>query len=393
MTVKLIRRLLGSRDYRTQAEYADAAARLLVGSGADYRGMRRNTDGLVFTLPLYDGSAFEQMCREHEIPITVVRESGLMHLLKKYRRRPGILIGLVLFITLLIVSEQFIWDMRVVGNENVPSEEIIAALDELGCGIGTYIPSIDFDLLHNEYLLRDDKLSWISVNVRGTVATVEVRELEIPERTDADSTPYNLVASEDGVVEYVEILRGRPAVREGMLVKKGELLASGIEDLKHGFRLVHAEGSVIAEVRRSIDVEVPLQSRVRTATGRVYCEKYLKFFGITVKYFENTHNLGEEYDKIEKELPLRLFGYEKLPISVCETVYSEYEYVPVNYTEDEARTEAFRQLGEKCAEVLRECELVSREINAGIVDGVYKIQCELTVHVDIAGEAPIYTDK
>lgn len=388
----LTRRLLGSIDYRVEDKYADDAARLLVGSGANYRDLIRCDGYITFTMPSSDGTAFFALCADHGIPIEKVRERGARYFLRKYRRRPGIFVGMLLFAASLIVSRQFIWDMKVVGNENVPSDEIIRNLGELGCGVGSFIPGIDFDLLHNEYLLHDDKLAWISVNVRGTVATVEVRELEVPERMDADGMPYNLVASENGLIKYVEILRGKPVVTEGALVKEGELLASGIEDIKHGFRLVHAEGSVIAEVIRNINVEIPLESSVRTATGQEYFEKSLNFFGITVKFFENSVNLPKEYDKIEKELPFKLFGVYKLPISIKETVYREYEYVPVCYTEKEAREIAFERLRVECSSTLEGCELVSREINSEIVDGVYKIRCRLTVHTDIARQAPIYTE-
>ncbi len=393
MMLKFTRRIIGSRDYHVASEHSDSTVRLLVSSGADYRSLKRDAEGLSFTLPLHDGISFEELCRERCIPIELVRERGMSTLIKRYRRRLGIPIGAALFVAVLIMSEQFVWEMRVVGNENVTSQEIISALDELGFGVGTFIPSIDFDLLHNEYLLRDDKLAWIAVNVRGTVATVEVRELERPEKKDADDTPYNLVASEDGIIEYVEILRGKPMVSEGMLVRAGELLASGIEDMKHGFKLVHAQGSVIAEVRRSITVEIPLENSVRTPTGREFCEKYLNFFGIGVKFFGNTENLGQEYDKIEKETPLRIFGSRALPLSVCETVYREYEYVPIRYTEDEARAEAFKVLHERYEQTLEGCELVSREMTSSLDSGIYRITCNLTVHVDIAREAPIYQDK
>ncbi len=391
--VKLTRRIMGSRDYHALPEYADDAARLLVGCGADHRNLKRSKDGLSFTLSLFDGAAFERLCMNHGIKLTIVRERGVIQLVGRYKRRIGIPVGIVLFLTVLFISEKFIWDVRVVGNETVPSESIISELAELGCGVGTYIPSIDFDLLHNEYLLRDDKLSWISVNVRGTVATVEVRELEVPEIKVSEDSPCNLVASEDGLITEVEVLRGSPVVTNGVLVKKGELLASGVQDMKHGIRLTNAEGRVMAEVRREINVEVPLETTAISATGREFSEKYFNFFGITVKFFENTENMGAEYDKIDREYPLHFFFLGEVPISVTETVYREYEHIPVSYTEKEARAEAYRRLRELCDEVLADCELLSRQMSASLEGGAFKINCELTVLKDIAEKSPIYEDK
>lgn len=352
--------------------------------------------GLTFTLPCNDCKRAEQILREGSIDYSVSGEHGIAHLIKKYRKRIGIPIGALLFCAVLFLSERFVWTIEVDGNSLVPADEILARLDGLGCGVGSYIPGIDVARLCDEYLLSDPRLSWISVNIRGTSVSVAVRETEIPESFVPENTPYNLVASEDGFVEYVEILRGTPMVEEGALIRKGELLASGIEELKNGLHLVHATGTVTAAVKRSIRVEVPLEDRVMEPTGREYFCKTLNIFGISVEFFDNTENISSEYDKIEyvkteKERYLRFFDAVEVPISVRETVLREYTAVPVIRTQSEARAEAYRRLREKCDEELVCCELVSREVREGMADGVFVIECELTVIKNIAEELPIYT--
>lgn len=396
MTVKLMRWFEGSRDYRILPEQSEHAVRMLSRAGLKYRKLRMSDDGLSFTLPGGDCKKAEQILKERSIDFEIVGERGIVHLVKKYRKRIGIPVGALLFCAVLFLSEQFVWTLEVDGNNTVPADEILAGLDGLGCGVGSYIPGIDVARLCDEYLLSDPRLSWISVNIRGTSVNVAVREAEIPETFVPENTPYNLVASEDGFVEYVEILRGTPMVEEGALVRKGELLASGIEELKNGLHLVHASGTVTAAVRRSIRVEIPLEDRIKEPTGREYSCKTLNIFGISVEFFDNTENISSEYDKIEydkaeKERYLCFFNAVEVPISVHETVWREYAAVPVSRTENEARTEAYRQLREKCDAVLADCELVSREVREGLADGVFVIECELTVIKNIAEELPIYT--
>ena len=91
------------------------------------------------------------------------------------------------------------------------------------------------------------------------------------------------------------------------------------------------------------------------------------------------------------EEKLCFFDVVTVPITVSETVYREYENVPITRSEDEAKTEAYRELRARCAEVAKDSELVSREISSGMRDGKYVIECELTVIKDIAVEVPIYT--
>ena len=392
MIGKIVRFFVGSRDYCVDAN-ADLAADLLTHSGANCGKIIRDGDSLVFSLQYSDCAAMESIFASHGIHAERIGARGFLYFLERYKKRIGIPIGIFIFFLTLWLSEQFIWHINVVGNENVPEREILERLENLGCGVGTYIPSIEFDEMHQQFLLDSDDIAWIAVNVRGTHATVEVREMLPHDIAPDDSVPYNLVAAEDGIIEYMEILRGSRVAREEDLVRKGELLASGLEQMKHGLRLVHARGKVMAEVKRTVNIEVPLETTVPTATGREFCEKYLNFFGISMKLFENTGNLSEKCDKIERDKKLCFLGTVEVPITVHETVYREYTDVPVTLTEEEARAEAYRRLREETEAATEGCELVSRNVNAGMRDGSYIIECELTVVTDIAKEVPIYTTE
>lgn len=398
MTVELIRAVFGSRDYLVPCEYADRAADTVARSGANYRSMRREERGLVFTLELRDCGGLERILTESGIEYELLREHGLPFLIKKYRRRIGIPIGAVIFCLILFMSDKILWSFEVTGNESIPSEVILERLDALGCGVGTYIPSIDFDGLHAEYLLEYSDTAWIAVNVRGTHASVEVLETKLPETVTDDKLPHNLVAAQDAVIYSMEIHRGVPVVQVGDLVKKGELIASGMVDIKSGFLLAHARGEVKGTVERSISVEVPLEAVRFQPTGTEFSEKYFNIFGISLKFFANTEKLSENYDKIvydriDRESKLTFFGKVEVPVGISESVYIEYAEVPVTYTEEEARTEAYRILSERLRETAAEGDIIYRETDAFFDGAAYRIESKLTLLCDIAQEQPIYIDN
>ena len=116
----------------------------------------------------------------------------------------------------------------------------------------------------------------------------------------------------------------------------------------------------------------------------------MKILGFTINFFRNTGNLPPSCDRIDREVDLRLFDAVELPIKYRETVYSEYAYETVTVDEETARTEAYREFRRRCEEELRGNELVSRDISAGMVDGVYVIDCRLSLLTDIAREVEIY---
>ena len=390
MVVRFLSWLAGRVDYSVGDGTANDAARLLILSGARFRDLRRDGQGLTFSLPLSQSAVIERVFDEHGIPLRRTAEHGLARILRRYRHRYGIPVGIAVFFLILFLSGRFVWSIGVSGNEMLSEREILETLDGLGCGIGSYIPSLDIEGVEEGLLAANREIAWAAVNLRGTRAVVEIREVERAAPVPDEDTPYNVIAAEDGIVRRMELYRGAGEVQEGDLFFKGDMLASGVVETKAGLRLVHARGKVIAEVERDIRVEIPLEREVKRATGRVFREKSLKILGFTINFFRNTGNLPPSCDRIDREVDLRLFDAVELPIKYRETVYSEYAYETVTVDEETARTEAYREFRRRCEEELRGNELVSRDISAGMVDGVYVIDCRLSLLTDIAREVEIY---
>ena len=103
-----------------------------------------------------------------------------MAVVERYKSRCGVLVGAFFLIISMFTSSKFVWRIDIDGNLHVSDEEITKCLENVGFRLGTFIPSVDYDTLHNEFLLECDDVAWISVNVVGNVAKVLVRE-RIPE--------------------------------------------------------------------------------------------------------------------------------------------------------------------------------------------------------------------
>ncbi len=394
MVKLIVRFLLGWWEFIIPDEYADKAANKLLVSGAEYYRMKRQKNGeLYFRLMWRDCAPVCLIFERNAIEYKVKRRYGLPHIFNKYKKRVGILVGAILSLIMIFASERFIWSMEVGGNTSVSDGQIISELGKLGVGVGSFIPDIDFDEVHQRFLIENKQIAWISVNVRGTSAYVEVLETLKPDKAPDETKPYNLVASEDGIIEYMEILRGTPIAKENELVREGELLASGIQEGKHGYFLVHSRGQVFAKVKRAINIEIPLNTTKEIPDDKSYYKKSLKFFGLSLCFFDNTENAPEKCDIIKRETPIRFFDTIEVPIVICEDVYRGYQTREITLTENEAKKLAYKQFFSECEKISRDSELVSRSIEAGLSDGCYKISGELVVLKDIAKKVPIYTGK
>ena len=125
------------------------------------------------------------------------------------------LLAAALLTVLLVVAGNFtIWEFQVSGNETVPDEAVLRALEDYGITIGTRSLDIDQKDMRNHVLLELEDVVWLAVNVRGCVARVQVVE-RVRGQDMAEDGPANAVARRPGLVTRVEALGGQAAVVPG----------------------------------------------------------------------------------------------------------------------------------------------------------------------------------
>ncbi len=351
------------------------------------------TSPLRFTVYLHSVKRLKGAAERYGIEICVLRRHGVPIIIKKYRKRWGIAVGMLIFLSIISVSSLFIWDFEVSGNSTVPDEKIIAGLDALGCGVGSYIDGIDFDLLHNNFLLNNTDIAWIAVNMHGTRAAVEVREMKVADNTDIPKYA-NVIAAEDGCVQLIQTHSGRAAVKIGDTVRRGELLISGVITVREdGIRYDSASGKVYAEVVRTFKVSVPLENTKKIMTGEKIKHKSIKFFGNTVNLFGKSGIPYANYDTIETERQVTLLGRYKIPLWVTTTEFAECTDEIITLSGDEAASEAAAQFSKSLSETIGDGTLVEKEITCGMQDGEYVIDCTVRCVDDIGEIMPIRVNE
>ena len=184
------------------------------------------------------------------------------------RRRYVLWCALGLLLALYGYGSLFIWDFQVTGNDTVPTEKILRALEHNGVAIGTRSLSFDQEELRNHVLLELGDISWLSVNVKGCTAHVQVVERRRPPEIVDRSRPANVVAARDGLVTKLEALDGRALVAAGAVVTRGQLLISGVSDShSDGVRFMRGSGRVYARTWYTLSVLVPLTTAEKTGEG------------------------------------------------------------------------------------------------------------------------------
>lgn len=383
--------LESSISVRTDASCAEAAMTVLMKGAFDYR-IEKKGDGFRFRIPYASKDAFAAACRANSLEFEFVKDHGVRRLLRLYRRRAGLLIGFLAMVVLLAISDNYVWTVKILNNGGVPDKDIMAALDAVGFGPGSKISAVDFDELQNDVLLVSDGIAWITVNMRGTVATVEARAAELGEKEEK-VTGANVVAAVDGQVQYIIPYSGRAVVKAGDVVRAGQLLISGVtqSDLS-GTRFYAADGVVMAATHRTLTVSVPFERVIPVATGRIYNETRINIFNKIINISLNSGNTDGTYGKINDNLksishtdgPVVLFGMIELPITAERETFAEYESQTVTVDTETAIAEAFGKLSRSLAELSESAEILSRTVSASAGDNEVTLVCELDCLEDIA---------
>lgn len=381
--MSLLRYVRGYCRIYAKEEKVAALLSLLMDRGISFTRTREMPDGLIsFYAPYRLPSDAEPYCER-------IERRSLAADVYRYRKRAGLALGLIFAAALIFASRLFVWDVRIVGAENTPSEDILAVLERHGLYIGAYIPSLDKERIAMEITKDDGRFSWFKINMRGTVATIDINERKGREGIEATVPPSNLIASCDAQIELLDVSGGATVVKIGQTVKKGQLLVSGVIDSQAlGYRLVRARGSVYGRTTLAYEVKIPVKYRQKLRSKTVAGEKSIIFFGKSIKVFKNDRILTEFYDIIERKKRAMLFGVP-LPLYISEKEYVCYETTEAERTETECLREAYAALALQSSADLDRAEVIARHTRFDFGDEYLMLYEQVDCIIDIAREVTI----
>ncbi len=322
--------------------------------------------------------------------VKVLSKRGVPFFLYALRGRVALWGGLALFLLIIFVTNQYVWEFEVEGNHIIADGVILEALEDIGVRVGTYTNSINMTDIKNKMILRLDALSWIGVNVKGGKAVITVRErVPLPYMVNKE-IPCNIVAAKDGLVVRMDTFSGAAQVQPGQTVQKGQTLVSGVVDtLNLGARFIHAQAHVQARTWRDITAVTPAEVTGKEYTGRTYSRNAIVFMGNRINLYSGGSVNYEYYDKISTQSVLKLPGGMLFPVSLVTEVFSEYKPKQIAISEDEGNAMLRSGLEETLYDSLHKGEVskmdVAYEKRGGLLGARVTAECleDIAVTVEL----------
>lgn len=235
-----------------------------------------------------DFSLLRKIRPKRSIKIHILRRRGIPFKTVRYKKRLGLLIGVISFFLILEFLSSFIWNIEITGNNIVKDTEILKICEELGVNPGTKTKDIDTLKTAQKLLIKHNKLAWASLNIEGSLLTVNVSEIKNEKDKNAQN-PSNIVATADGKIERIDVTSGNVLVKIGDTVQKGDILVSGIIESLSSTCFVNSKGSVEALVEREFKVTGSYEEEQSYKTGKVKTRNVLEVFSVKIPLY-----LGEE---------------------------------------------------------------------------------------------------
>lgn len=316
---------------------------LAIFKGICFFMLSQSSKGILLRVSLKDFKALKSCARKSGCKIKIKKRCGAPFWIYKNKKRSPFFIGAFVFVVLVYILSSFIWQINIEGNTRTTEAEILTFFSENNFKLGVYKKNINsknlIQLLKNKF----PDISWATIKIKGTKATVKIAE-GIPKPEEKyNLKPCNIVAKNDGIITEIITSKGTPLVKINDVVKKGDILVSSLIEIKNDETqpqayYTHSIADIKAKQWYNISITIPLKYSIKSYTGEKKSDYGLKILENKFQpnfikrkiYFKN-------YDTIINENQLKAGENYPLPIYFIKTEYKEFKPLTIQRTLDEAK--------------------------------------------------------
>ena len=358
---------------------------LLWKSGVTAKNIRKiNITTVILEVKLSDYGEISKVAKRTDTRVKIIGRSGLSFFFIKLRSRSALLIGVILFGSLLYYLSTFVWNIEINTENYISPYELRNQIKSFGVRPGLRKKNIDVYELENKITRSNDEIMWVKARIDGVKLKVDVIERQSPPIIVKNQTPCNLIATKDAIVVRVFTTQGTAIVFDGNVVQKGDILVKGEQGKEGSVYPVHAEGEVIAKTFYEKTKEVPLNNITRVKTGKSISNLYFKL-GNKKIYLKNSLIPYNSYDKIENNSKF-----------IKKEIYNEVQEknIPVDEVkiEDEIYSEILKNL-DKSVKIIDKIKDVKKEKDKYIIKVLVVAQENIEYEASIIPEQKDATEK
>lgn len=332
--------------------------------------------------------AIRRLCRKSMCRLHIVKKKGLPFKARLAFRRPALLVGLALCLAGLWLGSQCVWTIEINAEGSLNEREIRNLLSDAGLKAGTPVRSVRAQKIKNSVLSDADNIAYLTVNVKGSHACVNVYERKV-EKEISSADPCDVVSGLTGVITAIRIKQGVSELRVGQTVQQGDIIARGaITDALGETRYYHADAEIDLRTWYTRKCLVPTEMFEYVPTGETKTRSYLIVGGKTVKlYLIESIGYKWYYKSVDRKT-LTLGDDTVLPVTLVTETYTQCEKKSIELEEQQMkellqeRMLASFVLVHPNATVVKEDLYINK--NDKTCEGVLRLECAETTGIKTA---------
>ncbi len=343
--------------------------------------LKRVEEDYQFHISIKNYKKLRPIAKKTGIIPRITLKIGFPFIRYRYRKRVGFVLGFILCAVLVWIMSLYIWDISILGGSKYTPEAMLKFLNENHIYTGVQKSRVGCQEIEEEIRLAYPDIGWVSAEIKGTRLIIKITETNMPAPAGAAIEPSHIVATKNGIVKSIITRTGTPVVREGDVVKKGDILVSGILTIKSDFdeiiryEPVVADADIICKSYYDYKESFSLNYERRDFTGKHKKGFYLILFGKKL-FLYNPRYSYDYYDIIVNENAVHVTDTFYLPLRYGDITIREYKLTKKKYSEEEATAIAqarldryFKRLSENGVIITENNVKITIENNTCIAQG------------------------
>lgn len=301
---------------------------------------------------------------------------GFSCLVNFLKRRFAFVISFVIFFSLLFINTILISDIKIYGNETILTEQILQVLSEKGVKKLALIDSIDTEKCEEILLNNFDEMSLISVVKVGNNLIINVKEKTL--NNLINDSNGSIVSNYYGQITEIEVMQGTPLVKQGDIVKQGDVLVENYYYSGNQKIECRANAKIKQKIWFSHSETFLNEQVVYERTGNKLVNSKVSLCGLVIKQDINENNF-EDFETIESEN--YYFKNNFIPLMIYKTIYYETKKNILKLDFDDYKTSILQKCYDKAMEKVPTSLTVTKtfdtinKIESGYVVSAY-YECE-----------------
>ncbi len=321
------------------------------------------------------------------VKVDILKKYGLPFLLAGKKSRIFYLIFIMVALSMIFVSNLFIWKIEFEGNYTVSDEQLEDFLENYEVDEGVLKNKIPFVALEENLRREFPIIKWCSVALSGNVLYIRIEENTLlkDETEEVTNGVYSdIVSQTDGVVTSILVRNGLAQVKVGDTVTKGQILVTGAVPIYDdslqikGYHYYDADADIFIETSISYEDAVDNIYFQKEYTGRKKERAYIKIKNTDI-FFPFSSDFAY-YDTYTTSKQLKLFNSLVLPIYYGTYEVREYYLVEKEYSKEEVQNifnekliNYYASLSEKGVQIIQKDVKIEHNVNNWVIKGNFVV--------------------